>query len=33
MDALNRHMKSEAGMECARIVERGGLVVDAERRA
>ena len=23
MNALNRHMRSEAGMECARIVERG----------
>jgi len=23
MDALNRHLKSETGVECARIVERG----------
>ena len=28
MDALNRHMKSETGVECARVVERGkGLEV------
>ena len=23
MDALNRHLKSETGVECARVVERG----------
>ena len=23
MDALNRHLRSEAGVECARVVERG----------
>ena len=24
MDALNRHLKSETGVECARVVERNG---------
>ena len=35
MDALNRHMKSETGVECARVVERGkgsggGVLVDLD---
>ena len=37
MDALNRHLKSETGVECARVVERGkgsgsggGVLVDLD---